>query len=425
MTSLGLRTLFTRLLAVQLLAAISVATLVPAALCAPVDYGTPPSAGGLRFVVDVSAVPSADSAGAIRVNYSVTHDALHFLRHDQGYRARYEVTVVVYRDGRQVTGDTWRRTVEVPDYESTNDRRPAGEEAFEFSVPPGDYTVKVEIGSVDTRAVGRVERRIRVEEMREGELTLGTVMFESDDPEGGEPRFNPGRVYGEDNPDVRVRVPVYGVSETRYELDLRVKDHRGVIKQARLDTVVQTALLTEHVRVFDALELEVGYHILEVTAKPLSNGDDRTVRARFRVVTSPLSWGEDEEKMLAQISYVATREEMELLTSVPPEEREPLWDEFWENRDPDPSTAINEFKTEFLRRLGYANSEFRSVVEGWQTDMGRVYIQNGEPDEVDSQPVGQMLNAWEIWYYYGEHTKYVFVDRDGFGEFVLHEVSRI
>ena len=42
-----------------------------------------------------------------------------------------------------------------------------------------------------------------------------------------------------------------------------------------------------------------------------------------------------------------------------------------------------------------------------------------------AKPIGQMLNAWEIWYYYSDHTKYVFVDREGFGEFVLHEVSRI
>jgi len=57
--------------------------------------------------------------------------------------------------------------------------------------------------------------------------------------------------------------------------------------------------------------------------------------------------------------------------------------------------------------------------------MGRVYIQYGEPDDVDSQPVGRMLNAWETWYYYSEHTKFIFVDREGFGEYTLVEKSRI
>jgi len=176
---------------------------------------------------------------------------------------------------------------------------------------------------------------------------------------------------------------------------------------------------------FTVLDLEVGAHVLEVEVTPLPEGKEVSARSRFRVVTSPLSWGEDEETMLAQISYVATRDEMDLLSSVPPEERGPFWDGFWAGRDPDPATEFNEFKAEFLRRLGYANAQFRSIVEGWQTDMGRIYIQYGEPDDIDSQPIGQMLNAWEIWYYYGHHAKYIFVDKEGFGEFVLHEIARI
>jgi GWxTD domain-containing protein len=406
-------------------AAALLSLLVAAPACgAPVDYGTPPSAGGMRFAVDVSAVPSAESAGAIRVQYSVTYDALHFLRYQDGYRARYELTVVIYRGGRQVTGDSWRRTVEVATYEETGARGAAGEEQFEFALPPGDYTVKVEIESVDTRAKGSVERKIRIEAMKEGELALGTVMFEVESEDGGT-ALNPARVYGEENPEMIVRVPVYGKPGATYELDYRIKDRSGNIKSSVIDTVAQTALMTEHVHKFNVLQLEIGFHILEVTARPLPSGREVSARARFRVVTSPLSWGQDEEKMLAQISYVATREEMEFLNSVPPEERGPVWEEFWKKRDPDPSTEVNEFKEEFLRRLGHANSEFRSIIEGWQTDMGRVYIQHGEPDEVDSQPIGQMLNAWEIWYYYSEHTKFVFEDKEGFGEFVLYEVSRI
>jgi GWxTD domain-containing protein len=129
--------------------------------------------------------------------------------------------------------------------------------------------------------------------------------------------------------------------------------------------------------------------------------------------------------MIAQISYVASRDEVERLLDTAPEERDEAWQAFWDSRDPDPSTTENEFRTEFLRRLGYVNTRFRSVVEGWQTDMGRIYIQYGEPDDVDSQPIGRMLHAWETWYYYSEHQKFVFVDRDGFGEFRLIESSRI
>ena len=100
---------------------------------------------------------------------------------------------------------------------------------------------------------------------------------------------------------------------------------------------------------------------------------------------------------------------------------------FWKQRDPTPETEENEFRTEHYRRIQYANQWFGkdSPGPGWRSDMGRVYIQHGEPDEIESQPIGKMLHAWEIWYYYLDHTKYIFVDTEGFGEFKLIETSRI
>lgn len=394
------------------------------------DAGTPASIGGIRFAADVAVAPSVDGEGTVRINYAVMYDALHFLRHGDGYRARYEITAIIYdRKGHQVTGDSWCEMVTVATYDETNERRAASADEFLFSVPPGRYSLKLELTSLDTRAVGTIEREVTVPRMVAGELSLGSVLFETVEAGGGEDAkelvLNPSRAYGEDRPDVRVRIPVYGTPDSRYAIGITVRDERGLFKKGHEDTLVQMQFLREYVYEFTVLDLDVGAHVLEVELTPLPDGEEVSSRSRFRVITSPLSWGEDEEKMLAQISYVATRDEMDLLSSVPPEERGPAWDEFWAGRDPDPATAVNEFKAEFLRRLGYANAQFRSIIDGWQTDMGRIYIQYGAPDDIDSQPIGQMLSAWEIWYYYSDHTKYSFVDKEGFGEFVLHEISRI
>ncbi len=397
---------------------------------AQVDHGTPPSMGGLRFAADVSVAPSADGGGTIEISYAVTHDALQFLRHEGGYRARFEATAIVYDSrGRQVTGDSRREAVFVDTYVRTNSRRIARADEFVFSVAPGRYSMKIEVASLDTKAFGRVERPVNVPEMEPGKLALGTAVFERDgmnrDGTEYESAHNPARVYGEDYPDARVKIPVYGTPGTRYFLELSVTDSRGVFKKGTADTVTQTDFLTEYPYDFTVLDMEVGSYIIKAELRTLPNGEELSLRARFRVVSSPMSWGTDQELMLAQISYVASREEMEFLRSVPPEARDPLWEEFWALRDPDPVTEINEFKVEFLRRLGHVNATFRSIVDGWQTDMGRVYIQFGEPDDVDSDPVGQMLRAREVSYYHGEHTKYIFIDKEGFGEFVLIETTRI
>lgn len=395
----------------------------------PVDVGTPPSMGALRFSADVSVAPAADGGGTVDVVYSINYRSLNFLRHEDGYRARYEVTAILYDDdGRQVDGDTWRHSVTVSTYAETNSRLKEESGTLTFSAPTGKYSIKLEVRSLDTRARGSIERRVEVPEMLPGMLTLGTIRFEKrlpGDGPGAQTVPNQTRAYGEDHPEAVVRIPVYGGGSTRYTMEVAVQDHRGLFVKGKTDTLVQSGFLTEYVYEFSVLDMEVGSYVVKAEVNPLPEGDESAMRARFRVITSPRSWGQDPEKMIAQISYVASRDEVERLRSVPVERRDPVWEDFWARHDPDPATAENEFKTEFLRRLAHANSTFSSMVEGWQTDMGRVYIQLGEPDEIESEPVGQMLNAWEVWFYYGEHTKYVFIDREGFGEFVLYETSRI
>lgn len=405
--------------------------LVSAAAClaAPVDMGTPPSVGGIRFAADVVVVPAIEATGRVQIVYTVTHDDLVFLRNADGYSARYEVTAILYgRDWQQAAGDSWLRRVDVRAYAETNSRTAAVGDTLSLDVAPGKYRLRMVIRSLDTAATGMVEREVVVPEYEPGRLALGTMAFDraqAAQAEAGVFEPNPSRDYGEEWPVLRVRVPVYGDPGTRYRAELIVETDQGAIEATRKDTVLQTAPVTEHTLTTSVLALDVGVHFLKVRVRAVDGGPDATARARFRVLTSPKSWGEDFEKMVAQVSYVASRDEVEALREAPEDEREAAWAAFWRGRDPDPATEANEFKVEFLRRLGHANMRFKSLVEGWQTDMGRTYIQYGEPDDVEAQPVDRMLHSWEVWYYYREHLKFTFMDTEGFGEFSLVETSRI
>jgi len=408
-------------------AAAFAAVLACAGLCAAqMDMGTPPSLGDIRFAADVVVTPAVDGTGLVSVTYRVTYDALVFLRRGSGYAARYEVTAILYgRDGEQVAGDSWQRRVEAASYAETNSRSSATGETLALEAPPGVYRLRVSLRSVDTGAEGVVEREVSVGEYVPGLLTLGTLEFERARSDSAEFEANPSRDYGEEWPVMRVGVPVYGDPGRSYRMEVALETERGVVEAAFADTVHQTALVTTHEARFSVLNLEVGAHFLRVRVHPSGGGRDATARARFRVLTSPRSWGSDFGKMLQQVGYFASREEVEKLREAAPEDREAAWEEFWRGRDLDPSTEENEFRAEFLRRLGYANVKFTSTVEGWRTDMGRVYIVYGEPDDVESQPVDRMLHSWEVWYYYRDHLKFTFVDTKGFGEFSLVETSRI
>lgn len=133
--------------------------------------------------------------------------------------------------------------------------------------------------------------------------------------------------------------------------------------------------------------------------------------------------------MEKDVVYIMTPKEKEVFSQLETNrERDLFVEEFWRQRDPTPGTANNEFKEEHYRRIKYANKHFgkHTPLEGWRTDMGRIYIILGPPgnrqryDTIDIYPI-------EIWYYHG-NPKYgqapifrlLFFKRRGMGEFELY-----
>lgn len=96
------------------------------------------------------------------------------------------------------------------------------------------------------------------------------------------------------------------------------------------------------------------------------------------------------EKWLHEdVAYIITDEERAVFHGlVTEEEKEAFIEHFWLRRDPDPRTAVNEFKEEHYRRIAYANDRFSGGLPGWKTDRGRIYILHGPPTEIESHPTG-------------------------------------
>lgn len=138
------------------------------------------------------------------------------------------------------------------------------------------------------------------------------------------------------------------------------------------------------------------------------------------------------------VLYIITDEEKEVFQKLSTDqEREQFIEQFWLRRDPNPRTAINEFKEEHYRRIAYANEKFSSGLPGWLTDRGRIYITHGEPAEIESYPSGgtyfrpdsegggdTYTFPFEIWRYrhidgLGDDVLLEFVDRSFSGEYKL------
>lgn len=106
------------------------------------------------------------------------------------------------------------------------------------------------------------------------------------------------------------------------------------------------------------------------------------------------------------------------------DERRRFLADFWEARNPNPGTQVNTVRDEFERRVEYVSDRYGTPRrEGWKTDRGRVILKYGQPTSVTPRLYERDAYPHDIWTYNnipGEgQALFVFVDRDGFGEFRL------
>jgi GWxTD domain-containing protein len=123
----------------------------------------------------------------------------------------------------------------------------------------------------------------------------------------------------------------------------------------------------------------------ETIAKPKTDKQKKKDEAKLkRELETPYKRWLNEE-----VTYIISDEERKVFKTLQTDdERQTFIENFWLRRDPTPDTEENEFREEHYRRIAYANDRFASGIPGWKTDRGRIYIEYGPADEIDSHPSG-------------------------------------
>ena len=78
---------------------------------------------------------------------------------------------------------------------------------------------------------------------------------------------------------------------------------------------------------------------------------------------------------------------------------------------------------EFFRRLHYADQHFSGFGPGWRSDMGRIYVRYGPPDQIEQRAASSTTPQLELWFYNQPYHRFVFADREGFGRYTLVQPS--
>jgi GWxTD domain-containing protein len=373
------------------------------------------------FTADVAISLDSDGKPALSIAFSVPNSELQWVKVPRGYAAGAELAVVFepVKPGR-IYGDVWERRMVVASFPVTNSASATLTEKRSFDVPPGRYNVRVSLRDVNAGQQSQARERIDVPDYSRvpigfADLDLGLV-----DTLGNFTSV-PTRLYGFNVSRLAARASMFdrrpGSWPRQYTFRYRILNDLG----EELTTGTQGVSLARSadpviVRPANS-ELFIGGYDFEVTL--VEDKSRWRVDRTFEVEESGPPRGKEFEQMLEALSYIADAREIDHLRSLGTEDQARGWEEFWRRRDPTPETVRNEAMLEFFRRVRYTERHFQGFGPGWRSDMGRIYIKFGPPDQIESHPSSADTPSYEMWFYNQPYRRFVFADREGFGRFVL------
>ncbi len=382
------------------------------ALCAPQADGS--LRGDVLFRASAASFYEGEPKSLLRVYYEVPYEQLNFIRSDTVYRATLDVKLVCYNlAGEQVGGDVWREEVLAVTYEETKASTRRFASYAEISILPGSYRAKVELEDLSSHRSGVTEMDVIVRKFGASDLEVSDPVFL---------RFfsdtlfypNPSREYVRGLSRAAVTFDIYRLPRAEsVHVETSLLDSEGKV-WSRGPVTARSSLVETKTVVFavDTLPQDTFYFVLTFRDSILAKWPFAVFEPFFM----------DAERFLDRVEsmrYVASDQELARLREARPEEREAVYADFWKERDPVPSTEINEAEVEYFSRVAYADRNFGGLVDGWRTDRGRIYIQYGKPDEVEKHPFERDTAPYEIWYYYATGSRFLFVDEHNLGRYDL------
>ena len=412
---------------------------VPTRVLGQTDFGYLEDREQVFFVDYAAFREETGEKFRVELYYKIFTKALSFVKHKDKFKASYEVQVVVSNKiNKQVTGTSMEEDYFVGSYRETRSPYDFLINQMILSLYSGRYKLRIALIDRNSGSAIELEKDFKIPSRTQKKVLFSDIEFirhlsDPQDPNSDSTevtRFNKrgktvipsvSRSFGDTDPTLMFYYEIYGGPEKPkpYLLSYEVNH----LTQPFLHQETTTVMLgLEAFSAFDSLSLEdfpSGYYSLKVALLEKDQVKAKIERP-FQIDWSYLNLlKNDYLKAIEQLRYVASSDEIKELKEAPEEERLQKWFKFWKSKDPTPNTPENELKDEYYRRLKYVNQNFAiSNKEGWETDMGMVYMVYGHPDEVEKHPFDRGVRAFQKWYYYNKHLEFLFVDR-GDGEYEL------
>jgi len=401
---------------------------------AQTEFSGIPEPGVPVFDLDLAAFRHSEDSALVEIYYRITNPRLSYIRKGEQYVASYEITAVLKGESdRQAANVSNRENYALDSFDET--RRGSG---FLINVLPvavgaGQYEVAVTLTDRISGGSHTLIRRLDLHRLKENQWVIGGPEYFLPDVDApAQDRYRKGEIalvpnvsrsFANSDDRLAMYFEVYQPSDRSITHVIVEALQRSPTRQ-HADTIEVTGDAEIHPMVYrDPL---TNFHLGEtqLVLKALDKegrqvGDQ--VESDFTIEWTLHGMVEsDWELAMDMLVHIADSDELDSLRGVPKEERQRAFDAFWKSKDPTPETDENEWKDEYYRRIRFANQQYSNPYgPGWRTDFGTVYIKYGEPDDIERYPFELEQKPHEIWYYYAQRRRFLFVDVRGNGEYEL------
>ncbi len=360
------------------------------------------------------------------------YDDLTFIKSDtSGFDTQFEMLFAIYDEkGNVVVSRTVNRKINVKNFEMTNSREHAVVIKEEFKLLPGEYSLLAKSTDLITNKSAKRKIKFKFKAFSDKPIALGSLLFLQSvklDSNGQVIDFEPtfsnnftvksGKFY--------IYYDVY-VKDLNQPVTLHYifkgEKRRSKKKITEIDSTI-TVAPTQHIftQLFELHRERLKRNKYLLTVEAIVGKKKAETSQSFSFFWSNVpSTQEDIDLALRQMSYILNPDTLKKYLNASLEEKKAFFERYWKERDPDPTTAKNELKDEYFRRVNYANTHFSTMTQdGWETDRGRILIKFGFPDDIERHPFEIDSPPYEIWQYYNLRKTFLFVDYTGFGDYRL------
>lgn len=394
-----------------------------------------PSVVGFNYFIDYSG---ADLNQDFHLAVNIQNDFLQFNKEDNKFISRYEVSLIIRQDEETWFSKSWQRDAELQDFERTNSKRD-----YQYQV----FSVNFVDEGVENLQNGEYEIRLEVNDKLSSRQYKNKRILKYSNPSDSSGIFHTEIAF---SPQTQIdSLNTYPITATKNVIDI----NRPYIAFANVFTSPK-AKMDVNVRLYkkdkDQNSLlaqdnseptgdENGKYLIN-WAIPFKTMDEGKYSIRFSVSIGDSTYEIERDfsvlwflkplylykvdLAVRPMKYLLSPEQMEKVKDFDTDELTKWFNNFWKERDPNKETVFNELQNEYFNRVTEAVRSYSNrFKEGWQTDMGMVFLLYGEPNEVDNRSYSVTTSPHIIWNYNYDNNvrQFIFVDKTKTGDFVLVE----